>query len=239
MNELQIFSNSEFGSVRTIETEGQIWFCGKDSALALGYANTQKAIKDHCKTPGVTICSVGVQTGTKVDGTPALQKVEMKFINEPNLYRLITHSKLPAAEKFERWIFEEVLPAIRRTGRYEMSQAKQHQPTRPLTTDDYMEAAKTIARCDNRRLAIVIDQYQKAGLDIQLILSTEREQQEEDDLVKLLKRYSLNELCEILNICKTSLYYYRAGIHKPHPNRYKLIITTLKERSEKQWKIRL
>lgn len=155
-----------------------------------------------------------------------------KFLAIPNLYRLITHSKLPSAEKFERWIFEEVLPTIRRTGRYEMSQAKQYHPTRPLTTDDYMEAAKTIARCDNRRLAIVIDQYQKAGIDIQLILSTEREQPEEDELVGLLKRYSLNELCEILNICKTSLYYYRAGIHKPHPERYKLIITTLKERSE-------
>ena len=84
---------------------------------------------------------------------------QAKFINEPNLYRLITHSKLPIAEKFERWIFEEVIPTIRKTGRYEVAQNEQHQPIRPLTTDEYMEAAKTIAKCDNRRLLIVIDQY--------------------------------------------------------------------------------
>lgn len=221
MNELQIFISLEFGNIRIVETEGQIWFCGKDSAIALGYKDTPKAIKAHCREDWWAFYPV-------IDDMGRTQQI--RFINEPNLYRLITHSKLPSAEKFERWIFEEVLPAIRRTGCYEMPQAKQYQLTRPLTTDDYMEAAKTIARCDNRRLAIVIDQYQKAGLDIQLILPTERKQPEEDDLVGLLKRYSLNELCEILNICKTSLYYYRAGIHKPHPDRYKLIITTLKRK---------
>lgn len=221
MNELQIFNNPEFGSVRTIETEGQIWFCGKDVAIALAYKDTVNALKQHCKKEGVVFHHLPHPQAES-------KQIEVKFINEPNLYRLIMHSKLPTAEKFERWIFEEILPAIRRTGRYEVPQTKQYLPTRPLTTDDYIEAAKTISRCDNRRLAIVIDQYQKAGLDIQLISSIEQKQ--EDDLVGLLNQYSLKELCEILNICKTSLYYYRAGIHKPQPKRYELIVTTLKER---------
>lgn len=109
MNELQIFQNEEFGSIRMIEENGQIWFCGKDIALALGYINTKKAINDHCKTDGVTIRSLIDSLGRKQD---------VKFISEPNLYRLVCNSKLKSAERFEKWVFEEVLPMIRRTGSY-------------------------------------------------------------------------------------------------------------------------
>lgn len=109
MNDLQIFDNAEFGQVRTIEENGQVWFCGKDVAIALGYTNPKKCINDHCKEDGVTIRSLIDSMG---------REQQAKFINEPNLYRLITHSKLPSAEKFEKWVFEEVLPAIRKTGHY-------------------------------------------------------------------------------------------------------------------------
>lgn len=108
MNNLQIFNNAEFGSIRTVEQNGQIWFCGVDVANALEYKNSRDAISRHCKNEGVvkhdTPTSSGIQS--------------IVFINEPNLYRLITHSKLPSAEKFERWVFEEVLPSIRKTGHY-------------------------------------------------------------------------------------------------------------------------
>lgn len=110
MNDLQIFDNAEFGQVRTIEENGQVWFCGKDVAIALGYTNPKKCINDHCKEDGVTIRSLIDSMG---------REQQAKFINEPNLYRLITHSKLPSAEKFEKWVFEEVLPTIRKTGHYE------------------------------------------------------------------------------------------------------------------------
>lgn len=116
MNNLKIFNNTEFGQVRMIEENGQIWFCGADVANALEYKNSRKAIADHCKEGGVTkrdtLTTRGIQSIT--------------FINEPNLYRLIIHSKLPSAERFEKWMFEEVLPAIRKTGKYEMV------PTNPL-----------------------------------------------------------------------------------------------------------
>lgn len=106
MNELKIFENTEFGQVRTMEENGNILFCGSDVAEALGYSNTRKALIDHCK--GVT----------KRDTLTKGGKQKLSFIFEGDLYRLIVHSKLPSAEKFEKWVFEEVLPSIRKTGAY-------------------------------------------------------------------------------------------------------------------------
>ena len=108
-NMVKTFVNEEFGSVRTIEENGRVMFCGKDVALALGYSDTNNAIKTHCKKDGVVIHHLIDSMGRKQGA---------KFISEGNLYRLISHSRLPSAEKFERWIFDEVLPAIRRTGGY-------------------------------------------------------------------------------------------------------------------------
>ena len=110
MNDLKLFENPEFGNVRTLETDdGKVMFCGTDIAKALGYTNPQKAIRDHCKTDGVTNRSVIDSIG---------RQQEAKFISEGNVYRLITHSKLPNAERFEKWVFEEVLPSIRKHGAY-------------------------------------------------------------------------------------------------------------------------
>lgn len=116
MNELKIFENPEFGAIRTITENGKTLFCGTDIATALGYTNPRKAVRDH--TRGGTKRSIGVQTGKKSDGTPAMQMVEMLFIPEGDVYRLIAHSKLPSAERFESWVFDDVLPTIRKTGGY-------------------------------------------------------------------------------------------------------------------------
>lgn len=109
MSNLTIFNNKEFGTVRTIEENGKVIFCGTDVASSLGYTNPQKAIKDHCKKDRVTFRSV-------IDSMGKTQQA--KFISEGNLYRLISHSKLPSAEMFEKWIFDEVLPSIRQHGLY-------------------------------------------------------------------------------------------------------------------------
>lgn len=108
MNEIQIFESSDFGTVRTYTENDKTYFCGKDVAVALGYTNPKKALIDHCKVEGVT------KRYLLTNG----EKQEVKFISEGNLYRLITHSKLPQAEKFESWIFDEVLPSIRKHGAY-------------------------------------------------------------------------------------------------------------------------
>ena len=84
MNQIEIFNSPEFGSIRTLEQNGKVLFCGTDVATALGYTNPRKAVRDH--TRGGTKCSIGVQTGKKADGSPAVQMVEMLFIPEGDLY---------------------------------------------------------------------------------------------------------------------------------------------------------
>lgn len=106
MNHLQIFNSDEFGEIRTIEIDGKPYFVGTDVTKALGYSNPRKAILDHCK--GVTKRDTPTSSGIQ----------SMSYINEGDLYRLIMKSKLPSAEKFEMWVMDEVLPAIRNHGLY-------------------------------------------------------------------------------------------------------------------------
>ena len=107
-NEIKIFENEEFGSVRTMEINGEPYFVGKDVAEILGYANTSKALIDHVddedKLNNETLSSLGQRGGW--------------LINESGLYSLILSSKLPTAKKFKRWVTSEILPAIRKTGSY-------------------------------------------------------------------------------------------------------------------------
>lgn len=107
-----------FSQVRTIEEDGKIWFCATDVARCLGYQTPKDAVARHCKSTGVVFRRLGVETGKKADGSPYIQEVSMKFINEGNVYRLITRSQLPSAERFETWLFEEVVPSIRQKGYY-------------------------------------------------------------------------------------------------------------------------
>lgn len=91
-----------------ITVDGKEWFGATQSAKALGYSNPHDAIAKHCRAEGIAFHEVLTQGGAQ----------QVKFINEGNLYRLITKSRLPEAEKFETWLFEEVLPTIRKTGGY-------------------------------------------------------------------------------------------------------------------------
>ena len=105
-DEIQVFTSELFGNLRIIMEDGKPLFCGKDVAEALGYSDTAKAIRMHCK--GVAELSTPTSGG--------MQK--MKYIPEGDLYRLITHSQLPDAERFESWVFDDVLPTIRKHGGY-------------------------------------------------------------------------------------------------------------------------
>ena len=117
MNDLKVFSNSEFGELGVMVIDGKEWFPATQCAKLLGYADPYKAIKQHCKSDGWAN-RPGVSYTTNQHGVTSQQIVETKYINEGNLYRLIVSSKLPAAEKFERWIFDIVLPSIRHNGGY-------------------------------------------------------------------------------------------------------------------------
>lgn len=105
---VQVFESEQFGNVRIISDGDKYLFCGADVANALGYSKARNAIARHCR-------------GALKRGIPTTSGVqEMTFISEGDVYRLITHSKLPTAEKFESWVFDEVLPSLRKTGSYTM-----------------------------------------------------------------------------------------------------------------------
>lgn len=109
MNELQVFENAEFGSVRTVEVNGEPYLVGKDVAEILGYAKPRNAIAMHVDNEDKKDAPIQGDVG----GTQ-----EMTIINESGLYSLILSSKLPTAKKFKRWVTSEVLPSIRKHGMY-------------------------------------------------------------------------------------------------------------------------
>lgn len=109
MTDLQTFTNAAFGKIRILYEDGKPLFCGADACKALGYSNQWDALKRHCRY----LVKREVPNPQSVS-----KKVTMNFLPEGDLYRLITHSKLPSAEKFEHWVFDEVLPSIRKNGMY-------------------------------------------------------------------------------------------------------------------------
>lgn len=129
MNELQIFNSEEFGEIRTVNINGEPWLAGKDVAVALGYTNPQKAIRDHVLNEDRTVNESFTVNGTKVI-----------LINESGLYALIFGSKLGSAQRFKRWVTNEVLPTIRKTGGYQVK-APQGKELLALAV---LEAQKTI-----------------------------------------------------------------------------------------------
>ncbi|WP_298731604.1 BRO family protein [uncultured Subdoligranulum sp.] len=108
MNELQIFNNAEFGGIRGLEINDEPWFVGKDVAGALGYADTDQALRRHVDDED--------KLTRNFDGSG--QARGMTIINESGLYSLVLSSKLPTARKFKRWITSEVIPSIRKHGGY-------------------------------------------------------------------------------------------------------------------------
>lgn len=112
-----IFKDSEFGELGLLVENDKVYFPATQCAKILGYSNPYDAIKRHCKSEGV-VKREGVSYTTNQHSTTTQQITEIKYISEGNLYRLIASSKLPTAEKFESWIFDEVLPTIHKTGGY-------------------------------------------------------------------------------------------------------------------------
>ena len=110
MNELQVFNNDEFGSIRTWVVDDEPWFVGKDIATILGYAKPENAIANHVDDED--------KTSTLIQGSGSNYKSKAILVNESGLYSLILSSKLPNAKKFKRWVTGEVLPSIRKTGSY-------------------------------------------------------------------------------------------------------------------------
>lgn len=166
MNELQIFNNEEFGRVRTLEINGKIYFVGIDIAKALGYSNASKAVIQHCK--GVTKLGIPSKGGRQ----------ETNCIPEGDLYRLITHSELPSAERFESWVFDEVLPSLRKNGSYEMPESKK-QGERLASVNNAVKILTPLlkeAGCNSQiQLLTVKSLYEKAGVVIPIEIKADKQ----------------------------------------------------------------
>lgn len=134
MNELRIFNNADFGDVRTVEKDGNIWFVGKDVAEALGYARTADAVKAHIDADDKGVCVLPTPGGRQ----------ETTIINESGLYSLVLSSKLPKAKAFKRWITSEVIPSIRKTGSY-------NKPSEQPTTQQEQRAKAMLLNAQSRQ----------------------------------------------------------------------------------------
>lgn len=137
MNEIKAFENETFGSVRTMDLEGDVWFVGKDVAEILGYTNPSKALADHVdeedKLNNESLSSLGQRGGW--------------LINESGLYSLVLSSKLPTAKQFKRWVTSEVLPAIRKTGEYHVPQT-------------YLDALKALVASEEEKERLALENEQ-------------------------------------------------------------------------------
>lgn len=205
MQELQIFNNEEFGQVRTIEIDGKIYFVGIDIAKALGYVNPSKAVIQHCKE--VTKMGIPSKGG----------KQETNCIPEGDLYRLVTHSELPSAERFESWVFDEVLPTLRKTGSYEMpKKEKPSKPNRISLSSVNMMVKNVMGSLERAKVepvyiaAEVKRLYTELGYEVKIPLATEE---------LMPKLYDCTEIAKELGIYSTS--------NKPHNQAVSAIIKKL------------
>lgn len=146
MNELQIFSSPEFGELRTIEEGDKIYFVASDVAKALGYKRPADAVSAHCRYTVKRSIPHPQGKGT----------LQMNVIPEGDVYRLAAHSELPSAEKFESWVFDEVLPAIRKTGGYHVPQSPEEQMAQGILAAQKLLAERdaTIAK-QNEQIAVL------------------------------------------------------------------------------------
>lgn len=151
------FQTPEF-SIRAVEIDGEPWFVGKDVAEALGYVNASDAISKHCK--GVA---------KRYPLPTAGGKQEIRIINEPDLFRLVVNSQLPSADKFERWVFEEVLPTIRKTGGYQVRAEPRKQTTEALKLTPLAIRAARAFGLDKNAAAISANQLVRKLTGVNLL----------------------------------------------------------------------
>lgn len=170
-NLIEVFNSSEFGSVRTVNLNNIIHFVGKDIAVALGYSNPQKAVRDHIDEEDRT-----VNNSFTINGTPAV------LINESGLYSLVISSKLESAKRFKRWITAEVLPVLRKTGSYSLNIPQTLPEALRAYADEVEQHNKTKALVEAQRPKVIFADAVSAS-DTDILIG---------DLAKLLNQNGHN-----------------------------------------------
>lgn len=163
MENLQVFESKEFGNIRTVMQDGEPWFVGKDVAESLGYKDTVKAIKAHVDCEDKEVAKYPTLGGIQ----------SVTIINESGLYALIFGSKLESAKQFKHWVTSEVLPSIRKTGKY----------TSAKLTDEHVKALDYIMKSTKEQLPFVSGILQDAGFNIG---TTSNAESYEDKFIKSL-----------------------------------------------------
>lgn len=234
MNELQTFSNQQFGEIRTIKQGDEILFVAVDVCKALGLTNPSMSIQQLDDDERSKL-NLGRQGNTNV-------------VNEYGLYNLVLSSRKPEAKAFKRWVTHEVLPAIRKTGSYERK-------TRRLAfhTGEYFKAAEMVSKATPESLPYVLNLLRDAGMQIpeiqqQVKVETVKSAPIEpkpatkekvkklpktvawSSVVNIMKTYTLRELELILGISASTLSMYRLGHRKPLPKRRREITEKLMNR---------
>ncbi|HFQ7765837.1 TPA: Bro-N domain-containing protein [Clostridioides difficile] len=192
-NNLQIFKNNDFGEIRTVEIDGKPYFVATDIARCLGYKDTTNAIKQHCKWV-VKHHIPHPQSKTKT--------LEVNVIPEGDMYRLITNSELPSAEKFDSWVFDEVLPSIRKTGTY----STKSKDIKDESEIKYMNAQARLKNARAREAKIYLELADKVDIKEykQIMYSKTTELISGETLIPLpkmdKKTYSATEIGKMLGI---------------------------------------
>lgn len=205
-NEIKIFENEEFGSIRTVTIDGEAWFVGKDVAEALGYKNNRDALSKH----------IDIDEKADVAIHDGRQNRTMTVINESGIYALVFGSKLESAKKFSRWVRKEVLPQIRKTGGY--IPIEENDSNEVIMAKALLIADKTIKQKD----AIItqkenIIQEQKPLVDFAHQVSNTDDLIDMNQMAKLLKKDDIkigrNRLFQFLRsekvLMKNNLPYQR------------------------------
>jgi len=190
---IQVFNNTEFGEIRTMEINGEPWFVGKDIAAALGYKESAKAIREHIDDE---------DKGVSVLDTPG-GKQKTVIINESGLYTLILGSKLEGAKRFKRWVTSEILPSIRKTGAYATDSAAAEYKARELRIKE-MNAQARLINAETRRLTVLQKGkgLSQVAVDTLAVKAVERVTGKDlgDYLPQVEKTYSASEVGNALGI---------------------------------------
>ena len=191
---IQVFNNTEFGEIRTMEINGEPWFVGKDVAEALGYVKARNAIAKHVDDEDKKDAPIQGDLG----GTQ-----NMTIINESGLYSLILSSKLEGAKRFKRWVTSEILPSIRKTGAYATDSAAAEYKARELRIRE-MNAQARLINAETRRLTVLQKEkgLSQVAVDTLAVKAVERVTGKDlgDYLPQVEKTYSASEIGNALGI---------------------------------------
>lgn len=216
VNTPAIFTNEKFGSVRVVMRDGEPWFVAKDVAEKLGYADPSRAVVQHCKK---SIKSTILANRT--DGNPPLN---ISLIPESDVYRLVMRSNLPGAEEFQTWVCEEVLPSIRKTGQYSITQSA---PALPNFSNPAEAARAWADEYEAKQKALALVEEQKATIEAQEIALGNNRDWKAVTAIPWLKEYfsdTSSRACSRIGKTLTALSRYQGmEIRKAEDDRWGMV----------------